>query len=689
MAKSPESTVETNVHKANVDTTLPKISDFNEWDASSYPTAGITLINIPEVEKVSVSFKYNYYTRDERTFSGGSQRAINIGSPSQVSKAIAKSSRLPRFIRLSISPSRFCENDEMLQGILDSLGKKPITSNKNLIQFEGSISSTQFSGIRLEDNQVDQSFYYSLSSSISFFNIDEDTSGRSQGDDLISHISASSVFSSNGEQIRDSLSNLQSQGVAYAPTDVRAEVSNDALRSVRFINISQNINNLVISNLIKGSIEDKTNIYEDELEASLSDAETIQGAAVSLSTPGTIKADEYRVPVSTIYEEVLPANVDTTAENNEASLPAGLYIEKFEIIQRDDSTWDRVVHEPIIINKYPKNGTNISIIDTDVKYGATYIYNVRTIALTRFEALMKDNFESVEDQFVVAVVLAGSEGTSVKIDCTENIPPEPPGNISFKYDYQNDNILLFWEEGLNPQRDVVRYQILRRKSHEVPFTLIREFDFDQSTSRVVPLEQVPKKLITKMNGPRKYYRDIEFTKDSEYIYAVASVDARGLTSNYSSQHRVSFSRGKNKIETHLVSKKGAPKPYPNLYLNGDMFVDTMSDSGHTRLRVFFDPEYYEVYESVNFGENKNKTSKGAKEETSIQSPKKRKAQKFKNSLGLLGNNYKIQIINVDRQLSKIININIVDQSGSPLNLPIVESTLSSARNIAQASADTT
>ena len=43
------------------------------------------------------------------------------------------------------------------------------------------------------------------------------------------------------------------------------------------------------------------------------------------------------------------------------------------------------------------------------------------------------------------------------------------------------------------------------------------------------------------------YRDIDFTKDSVYIYAVCAIDARNLTSGYSLQMQVSFDKKSNKI----------------------------------------------------------------------------------------------------------------------------------------------
>jgi hypothetical protein len=661
------------------------VAELNNWDTAAYPSSGVTLLNIPEPDELSAKFTYNYYVRDERTNGGNSKAIINTASPSQESDFLARTGEFPRFIRLMMSPAKFGVKDGMLEGIFKSLGRNAIWKNQSSIHFEGPISSAMFSSLRLQDNQIDQSFYYALSSSISFFNIDEDTSGRAQADSISSHISASSAFSPNGEAIRDVLSSMQSQGVSYAPTDVRQDISNEALRSVRFVNFTQNINNLIISNFIQGAVEDKTNIYEDELESALDEAAVLQSNAIAASDPNTISSDQYRVPVLSIYQEAVPANVEMQAKYNEASIPIGLYIEKYEISQNPDGeTWERIEHDPIIIEKYPDSSANVSIVDKNVKYGASYVYNVRTVVLTRFEALMKDGYADVEDQMIIAVIMAASKGLTVQVNCKEEIPPEPPGNVSFSFDYNSDNLLIFWEEPTNPQRDVMRYQIFRRKSVDVPFTLIREYDFDHSTSKVVPIEGTPKTLITKQKAARKVYKDLEFTMDSKYIYAIACIDARGFTSNYSSQHEVSFDRTKNKLRTKLVSKRNAPKPYPNLYLNEDLFADTMKDSGHKRLRVFFDPEYYDIFEVIDGGKSTNKTSKGSGSQIRAESSARRRLR-IKNSLGLIGNNYKIQIINVDRQLSKMINIDIVDQSGDPIEIPLNEATLTSLPNISAAS----
>jgi len=89
-----------------------------------------------------------------------------------------------------------------------------------------------------------------------------------------------------------------------------------------------------------------------------------------------------------------------------------------------------------------------------------------------------------------------------------------------------------------------------------------------------------------------YYIDPEFDKTKTYIYALVVIDARQLTSEYSTQIRVSFSESKNRITKEFVSYAGAPKQYPNWYLKENFFVDSMKDSSHSNLSIYFDPEAY-------------------------------------------------------------------------------------------------
>jgi len=630
----------------------------DDWGFTSYPSTPTTWVDIPEIKKSSVKFVYNFYTKDERTNGAGTFGILDLNNITQSDRALASADRYPRFNKISAEPTTFNSVDISLESLAKSMGPNLIKDNLNRIQSENTIATAHFSSVYLKDDLIDKEFYDSLASSISFFGLPSNTSGNKNSKNLCNVVDDRSVFSPDGLQIRDSLSNIQSQGVSYAPTDVRSESFNKLFSGVRDISFSFNLNNKVARNLIQRSIEEKANVYENELRSLKAISSKIQENAIENFIPGVINASEYEVQLEGSFEQTAYNKLsDGSFISNSNSIPVGFIIEKYEII-RTGNSWKKIAHDPIIMENY----SSINLMDLNVRYGAVYVYNIKTVCLTRIEAFRSNEFDDVEDQSIFAVLLVESAGTPIKVNCVETIPPNPPQNLSFRWDYQEDNLMIYWDESLNPQRDVVRYQVLRRKSVNVPFTLIMEMDFDNSTSRVVPREVVPEELIRKVSGPRKAFRDLSFTKNSDYIYTLASIDARGFTSNYSSQFRITFDSSRNKLHKELVSQSGAPKPYPNIYLNQDLFADTMKDSDHSRIRIFFDPEYYDV-----FSENKVTTYD--------QRAGKNQVIKNEEFLDLLSDKYKLQIINVDNQLNKVVNVSINDESGKPQRVPVNKTTM--------------
>lgn len=628
---------------------------------STYPAAPVTIIDLHEITSVESEFFYNYYTKDERTVSTGVSTIVDINSGDQSVDFIKKQSRLPRSVVLKIIvPEKSPENSaSYLQSYATSMGSESIRDNKDKIVLEGAVANTRFSSIILQDNQVDETFYKQLTGSIAFTESYTKTDTNSE---FISDLN--SMFTSPMAQatatpstLKKTLSNFQPVGISYAPSDSRVEDIAEALRDVRFVEFNFTANNATISNLILAGLEDRGNIYQDELLTIVEKAANIQNSYVSSATPGLLDSSEFELELSPIHV-ITREDVGLEGMNiDEESWPVGLYIEKTEMQTGVDGSITSVKMDPIIVDSYG----SFNILDSDVRYGATYLYKVKIIYMTSYEATAVDPDGLTEDEAVYAISLIASEGMTTQVAAIERIPPNPPQNIRFNYNFAIDGLDIYWEEPMNPQRDVVRYQLFRRKSIHEPFVLLVEFDFDQSTSKAVPLERAPKEKTIYLKGPRKHYRDLTFEKSSSYIYALACVDARGLTSSYSEQVRIHFDHFENKIVTKMISSTGAPKPYPNLYLKTDLFVDNMGSSGASRMRIFFDPEYYDLLQS-----NTYTTSDDGTSSTTVQS-----------SLGLIGRNYKLQIINLDLQDSQVVNINIDDQSGQILDIPMTDATIKS------------
>jgi hypothetical protein len=625
-------------------------------NTNTHPSCPVTIIDLPEAWQVSSEFFYNYYTRDERTATTGDHTVVDIASDSSEVEFIKGKDDFPRANILKINVDNIVttiSDTSFLRNYANSIGSDFIKRNKEKIVFEGAIANTRFSSIILADNQVDETFYKELTDSVAFTELSSETYSHGEiSNDLARMFSAPmSAATATPSNVRKALSNTQPLGIAYAPSDARIEVIAEALRDVRFVEFNFTVNNAVASNMVLGSLEDRGNIYQDELLSIRSNAEDVQSNYVATANPGTLDSSEFELELAALEVFLLSDITGGGFDADESSIPIGFYIEKTEI-QTSGGKFTSKVMDPIIIDRYG----NYNIFDYDVRYGATYVYNVKVIYIVSYEATAVDPEGLTDEEIVFAISMVANQGVRTSIAALENIPPGPPRNLRFNYDFQTDSLDIYWEEPSNPQRDVVRYQLFRRSTTSDPFTLIAELDFDKSTQRVVPLEIAPKEKAYSVGGARKYFKDVTFDRDKSYIYSLASIDARGLTSCYSEQIGVSFDRYKNKISRSRVSQPGAPKPYPNLYLKKDLFVDNMSTSGAERMRIFFDPEYFDVVET------KTEAASGGTITT---------------SLGLISDKYKLQIINLDLQDSTVFSIDISDETGPPMNVPMTSANIRS------------
>jgi hypothetical protein len=159
--------------------------------------------------------------------------------------------------------------------------------------------------------------------------------------------------------------------------------------------------------------------------------------------------------------------------------------------------------------------------------------------------------------------------------------------------------------------------------------------FNDAYSPIPFPEKIPNKLQVLQKVPINVFVDKGFDRSKKYIYSIVSADAHGLMSAYSSQIEVSYDGFKQRLVKNIVSRSGAPRVYPNFFLNRDTFIDSMKDSNSTRMRIFFDPEYFDVNDARG------------------------------NSLQLLkfdlsSPTYKLQLINTDIQAGKLFNISLVN-----------------------------
>ena len=232
-----------------------------------------------------------------------------------------------------------------------------------------------------------------------------------------------------------------------------------------------------------------------------------------------------------------------------------------------------------------------SYVDQAVKYGARYSYVVKALYIATIPQILFDG-SPITSKFL----LTSSPSQVADVTTEEVIPPPPPTDVSFNFDHSRNQLMIRWEFPVNPQQDVTRFQVFRRRSITEPFILLKELDFDFTESPASRSDAPLPINVSKSNFPIRRFIDHDFGRSSDYIYAICCVDAHGLVSNYSTQFRVTFSRRLNNIVVRSISSPGAPRSYPNLYLNTQeaLTLDSITGIGPTKMRIVFDPEYHDV-----------------------------------------------------------------------------------------------
>jgi hypothetical protein len=298
-------------------------------------------------------------------------------------------------------------------------------------------------------------------------------------------------------------------------------------------------------------------------------------------------------------------------------------IDKYEILQNGTIR----TLDPIII----ENPFVASTIDTRVKYYSTYVYSIRTVAEFTIPAIIDDTGELV----VAKVLVTSKPSTKWSIPCVEIVPPPSPTDFNFHWNYETSQLGLLWTFPPNVQRDVKKFQVFRRASINEPFQLLKMYDFDDSEVKAEQNETIFPGLIEVQSNPTLFYVDPDFTKDSKFIYAVVSIDAHGMSSNYSDQFEITFDKFKNKLIKKRISASGAPKPYPNMYLSADTFVDSILDENHRQVEVIFDPDHLSIFDS-----------------------QRRDLQLLARSND--NASYRLQFINLDLQKERVLKISVDD-----------------------------
>lgn len=611
----------------------------------SFPTQKLTKADVPEVSNLRVSFSYNFFTTDERVNHEGSVSKSDLVRPGEFLSAERVdniSKRLPRFVKINFSPPDAVNVERAHEFLTKSPNmNKPVSVREALeagkIQTELIFSNDNFSGLDFQDTNVDKKLFFLVSGSIAKRSTARNRNIMRQIEDtkqrLIDRLSEkNSLFDSSralndlvserndisSNFIVDALTNLRALGLKFIDDDAQEEKTKKSFDRVRNVAVKAQFNNKIYGDIIRSVVNDPVSIFNDELSYIVRDAESTQSEFLSTVDPSEVSESDYEP----VFEALDVAPLDPTAFSASSEI-IGYVIERSFI--KPDGTI-RIL-DPLVVENPSANVA----IDTRVIYGGTYIYRVRVVARVTLSAISSDT-----DDVILATGYVSSRGARGFVTCIENVPPPPVSDFNVIWDYQQRAPRLMWSMPCpNTQRDVKRFQVFKRDGIEAPFRLVKEYDFDDSVVRTLNNETPSPDLVERTDVVVMDYLDLEFNRDSTVIYAVCAIDAHALTSNYSIQYEIGFDRFKNRIKKKIISQSGAPKSYPNLYLNQDTFQDTIRDSGHSRARLYFDPEVLALRNAE--GDDLNLVATETR-----------------------GGSYRLQFINTDLQDQEVLDVKIRD-----------------------------
>ena len=654
--------------------------DFVEGESESLPSLPYNVLSVPEVDFAGASFIYNYFTPNERSdkvvYSGDSF-FINIKDTSYEDVFFLTQNQKEKKPMFNKIVFKFNETENILtfNELFESgapLSGQPLSINEIISKAvnEGTLSNRYYTGIEFIDTYADRKIYKMLSSSIVFQRNDLARYSLSERvDNFLNEIGEYSDFSTRGNQnpkllLKEILTNYQAEGIARASSDLtKSEINlgTDPLTQQAF---SVRFNNLFIDDIAKFSTLTQNNVYSDEMLALIQnpafDSARIQNNLIQNTSTQGVNPNDYEIIIPPIRTESI--NLDITSpftkseqeieniinelKENAKNYPEvkifGLLVQKFELtpngIQQKRSFFIDNVAEA-------KN----ELIDQEVRYGALYIYRIRTLCTVKTIFEIDDQNDELSLQ--VGSYVIASKGKIITVDCSETVTPPMPTVLNACIDFNYRRPLITWEFPFNKQRDIKRFQVFKRITIDKPFTLVKEYNFDNSEIKTLVNEIAINKNIEYVSFPKCSYLDMDFNLNTDSaIYAIASVDAHGLSSGYSTQILVRYDKYTNRLIVTPVSMHGAPKPYPNLYINQDFFEDCMKTSEKTRCNIFFDPEYYEVYK---------KNAQGNDESLNIV---KYSNQDLTNEDELP---YVFHFINIDNQKDQRFNFKIVNKTGVP------------------------
>ena len=622
----------------------------------SHPSRPVYSIDVPEVAGFRATYRYNFFTPDESVNeTGGVPHAFLARKGAEVDSSFIQYSvtRAPRYVVFRWAKPKLADVGNELSELarrnssFSTTGEQHgslILDNLHKVVTEDDFTSNGFASVHFHDARLDTKIRELVSGSYAVYNLSEPSAAHNSHYQAARSYSASLPEHINPHFVHKAMTSHAGGATYYLPpgasaghgTRTGASRPGSGPRHVdrffertRQVVTNAQINTKFMHDLVNRSIRDPASTNANDLVNMHQYSKQAQHAA-DQRRQLVVSESDYRSYAP--YFHVKKHGASPHVQKYGAEL-VGFIIDKYEVTPSGALK----AHHPIVIDS-PHVGMSA---DFRVKFNAKYVYCIRSVALLTMPAVE----EVTGEVATVKILISSKPSHKVYVHTLKLDAPPPPGDVDFAWNYETNRLMVTWAFPVTSERDVKQFQVFRRAHVDHAFELQKQYNFDDSVVKF-PYHELPDpRLVEHLASPATFWVDDEFSwdvntsRDKGLIYAVCALDAHGQTSGYSAQFRVWYDRFKNRLQKELVSHAGAPKPYPNLYLEGSLFEDTIRVSGpHSkRMRLYFNPDFYY------YTDDHHRTHRVVETKQS-------------------GGGYRLQFINLDNMKASTINVTIDDQT---------------------------
>lgn len=604
----------------------------------SLPSKKAVLLDAPgELDRLNLEFVYNFFVPDEcvneqpqNTLPNVIRQQITSTTQNVTLQNILKQRKyeryIPRYVNITWSPVTIGIRPDLIETI-------SIADNLSKVQDEESLVGNSFSSVAFRDNGVDGKVNFAIKRSMEEMlkaqGIKNPSDINTSPLELVKLLNTFSTQDVQGNFLAESFVDLKTGGIDFLDKpklDASIQSISDRMRNVK---LKTNLNNKFIGTILKSATQEADNIFGDETFSVLPGAQDTQEKTIAQNPSYIVNAKDYQIELNNFI-----SFEPNTKETDVVYQIVGYIINKVEYPYNGQP-----VSKGVIVIENP---TIANFTDFNIKYGTRYGYVIRSVFILKIPGVE----ETTGQSGLISFLISSQASPEYIIDCRETRPPNPPTDFNIGWDYGVNMPRITWGFPVDSQRDVKYFQLFRRANINQPYQLIKMFAFNDSITPLA-VEQLPEyninpEVVENLRTEdgtataKNFYLDPEFLRENSAIYTVCAIDAHGLSSNYSTQIEISFDKFRNKIVKKLISVAGAPKAYPNFFLNQDTFVDSIRTNNASKLSIYFNPEYLKVFDRAGNDLKLIKTDISA--------------------------TYKLQMINVDLQKDYIVDIAVKEVS---------------------------